>query len=102
PENIHFLRIFMVAITRFSSVVGLASAIALQSTSSPQTASLESWGEVAGRKESGGQVPGKKLTDSDEIPEEVGSDEIPEEVGSDEIPEEVGSDEIPEEVGSDE
>ncbi|KAF4681116.1 hypothetical protein FOZ60_012586 [Perkinsus olseni] len=52
------------------------------------TASLESWGEVAGRKESGGQVPGKKLNDSDEIPEEVGSDEIPEEVGSDEIPEE--------------
>ncbi|KAF4754226.1 hypothetical protein FOZ62_031269 [Perkinsus olseni] len=60
----------MVAIIRFSSVVGLASAISLQSASSSQTASLESWGEVAGVKESGRQVPGKKLNDSDEIPEE--------------------------------
>ncbi|KAF4730160.1 hypothetical protein FOZ62_006105, partial [Perkinsus olseni] len=79
----------MVAIARFSSVVGLASALALQSSSYSQAGSLNSWGdvggrkqsggEVGGRKESGGQVSGRKMNDSDEIPDVNASDEIPEE-----------------------
>ncbi|KAF4687023.1 hypothetical protein FOZ60_004348, partial [Perkinsus olseni] len=58
----------MVAIVRFSSLVGLASAVVLQSG-----------GQVPGKKRGGG-VSGKKL-------DEVGSDEIPDEVGSDEVDE---------------
>ncbi|KAF4667311.1 hypothetical protein FOZ61_008462, partial [Perkinsus olseni] len=88
----------MVAIIRFSSVVGLASALALQSSSYSQAGPFNSWrevggrkqsgGEVGGRKESGGQVSGRKMNDSDEIPDVDGSDEIPDVNASDEIPEE--------------
>ncbi|KAF4744082.1 hypothetical protein FOZ63_000590 [Perkinsus olseni] len=56
----------MVAIVRFSSLVGLASAIALQSG-----------GQVPSKKRSGG-VSGNKLNGSDKIPDEVGSDEVDE------------------------